>query len=223
MEGKFSYGKVTVNYILPQGKAVAFACYFHGTKELAQRIAKVLEEKEIGVFAIEGEDWNRDLSPWEAAAVFRHEAAFAGGAETYLAFLCQQVIPQTETALQLTIKGRSLMGYSLAGLFAVYAMYETDLFTEIASVSGSLWYDGFIEYMKGKEPCSKPDKVYFSLGKKEKATRNLRMARVEACTTEAKERLEELGISCYFEMNPGNHFYQAEERMERAVRYLYFN
>ena len=47
------------------------------------------------------------------------------------------------------------------------------------------------------------------------------MAGVEECTLKAKARLEEEGISCFFEINEGNHFYQVEERMEKAAEYLF--
>lgn len=221
MEGILEYGTVRLYYVVPEVGHAVSACYVHGTKEMAQRLAKVLEGRQTGVFAIEGEDWNADLSPWSAPAVFKGETDFAGGADVYLDLLCNRVIPQTEETLGLNVVRRGLMGYSLAGLFSVYAMYKTALFSEIASVSGSLWYDGFVEFMQERTVFCKPQKVYFSVGRKEKKTRNRRMAGVEECTLKAKARLEEEGISCLFEINEGNHFYQVEERMEKAAEYLF--
>lgn len=221
MEGVLEYGKIKVYYVIPQAGDVVSACYVHGTKELARRLADTLKERQTGIFAIEGENWNDDLSPWNIPAVFAGEEDFAGGADAYLELLCNKVIPQTERELQLKIGRRGLIGYSLAGLFSVYAMYRIALFTEIASVSGSLWYDGFVEFMGERNVFCKPHKVYFSVGRKEKKTRNPRMARVEECTLKAKARLEEEGISCFFEINEGNHFYQVEERMEKAAKHLF--
>lgn len=197
------------------------ACYVHGKKELAKRLAKALEGASVGIFVIEGEDWTADLSPWKAPEVFKGEPAFAGGADAYLEFLCSYVILQTEKKLQLTVKKRALIGYSLAGLFSVYALYRTTFFTNIASVSGSLWYDGFIDFMLKNETLCKPERAYFSVGIKEKKTRNDRMSKVEDQTLQAKRRLEEMGVSCFFELNEGNHFYQVEERIEKAARWLY--
>ena len=37
-----------------------------------------------------------------------------------------------------------IAGYSLAGLFALYALYKTDAFTRVASMSGSLWFPGIM-------------------------------------------------------------------------------
>jgi len=185
--------------------------------ELLHRVYGLLAGRKIAVFMIEGEDWNADLSPWEAPPVFKAAPPFAGKASGYLSFLCGQVIPQTERRLSISVQKRSLSGYSLAGLFSVYAMYRSALFTEVASVSGSLWFDGFLDYMKENVPLKKPDRVYFSLGAKEKETRNPRMAKVEACTLAAKEYLEGLGIPCLFESNAGGHFHQAQERIEKAI------
>ena len=221
MEGRLEYGKVKVHYVLPKDGEISSACYVHGTEDMAQRLAGALNGGKTGIFSIGGEDWNADLSPWKAPAAFAGEKDFAGGAGIYLDFLCRQVVPQTEHALHLSIKKRGLIGYSMAGLFSVYALYYTGLFTEIASVSGSLWYDGFLAFVKEKDRVCKPGKVYFSVGKKEKKTRNARMARVEDCTRGVINQLEEEGVSCFFEMNEGNHFYHVEERMEKAIRYLF--
>lgn len=218
MEGKFRYQQITVHYHIPDN--AEFACYFHGTSKMSEELSAIQEQRQTGFLAIEGEDWNRDLSPWTAPAVFRQAGDFGGRAAEYLSFLCEVVIPQTEQALGLEVRRRGLMGYSLAGLFAVYAMFETDFFTDIASVSGSLWYDGFIEYIQGREPKRKPDHVYLSLGNKEKNTRNSRMARVWDCTLEVQRYLQNIGVDCVFVHHPGNHFYQEEERMKKAAQWF---
>jgi predicted alpha/beta superfamily hydrolase len=38
-------------------------------------------------------------------------------------------------------------GYSLAGLFALWASTRTDLFFGVAAASPSVWFPGFIDYM----------------------------------------------------------------------------
>ena len=40
----------------------------------------------------------------------------------------------------------AIAGDSMAGLFAVYALYRTQVFSRVASASGSLWYPGLLEY-----------------------------------------------------------------------------
>ena len=84
----------------------------------------------------------------------------------------------------------ALAGYSLGGLTALYALYQTDSFGWIASLSGSLWYDGFCEYMEKERPLRREVNVYLSLGKKERLSRNPRMGKVAECTERARQILE---------------------------------
>lgn len=43
---------------------------------------------------------------------------------------------------------RGIAGYSLTGLFALYyAIYQTDLFSRVGSISGTLWFPGMKEYI----------------------------------------------------------------------------
>ena len=41
-----------------------------------------------------------------------------------------------------------LGGYSLAGLFALWAAYQTDVFSDVAAASPSMWFPGFTGYME---------------------------------------------------------------------------
>ena len=47
-----------------------------------------------------------------------------------------------------------IAGYSLAGLFALWAAWNSGYFRRVASVSGSLWYPGFTDYIRNNEPKS---------------------------------------------------------------------
>ena len=119
--------------------------------------------------------------------------------------------------MRLNRQKRYLIGVSLSGLFAVWASGKTELFEGVGSVSGSLWYDGFIEWMKSQNHfhCSR---YYFSLGEKEKDGKNKRLAAVEGCTLEAVEMLRSAGKSVCFEYNEGNHFGPLIERIEKAIK-----
>ena len=47
MEGILEYGTVRLYYVVPEVGHAVSACYVHGTKEMAQRLAKVLEGRQI--------------------------------------------------------------------------------------------------------------------------------------------------------------------------------
>lgn len=194
--------------------------YTHFSSDMAEAIAALLADTKVALIALDGVDWDSDLSPWPAPRAFRGGSDFSGGADAYLRELTKNIIPTIENTLGLVPYSRAIMGYSLAGLFSVYALYRTEIFNCTASVSGSLWYDGFIDFMKANHLKRLPERVYFSLGDCEKAVRNQRLALVEHCTSEAEMIVKALGVKTTFEMNPGNHFADVPERIAKAIKWL---
>lgn len=193
------------------------------------------------------EDWNRELSPWEAPAVFGKER-FAGRGEETLKWLTQACIPYFQKASWK--KGESVPvfvgGYSLAGLFALWSFHETGLLRGAAACSGSLWYPGFMEYVRDKEAVGnkevvsiagaikkeeaadvddrKKHYIYLSLGTKEGKTRNPVMAAVQGCTEELYDFYRSKPeIMATLEFNPGNHFTEPEKRLLKGFRWLIEN
>ena len=156
-----------------------------------------------------GVEWNRDLSPWSAPSVFGNEP-FGDGAP-YLLENILNLCADTE-------KTYYLGGYSLAGLFALWAAYRTGIFSGVASVSGSLWFPGFDAYMAERE--IQTGSVYLSLGDREEKAKNPVMASVGERTRQAYALLRERGIHCTLERNPGNHFKEPDLRTAKAFAWL---
>ena len=167
------------------------------------------------LICIDGVDWDRDLSPWPAEKVVRGGADFSGGADAFLQVLLQDILPAAEADLSPAWRG--VFGYSLAGLFSLWALTKTDVFARCASVSGSLWFDGFVEYLSAHPLLGTPKRVYLSLGDKEEKAKNPRMQRVRVATEQAREIITKQGVSCAFELNPGGHFQDPLGRQKRAV------
>ena len=164
-------------------------------------------------------DWNRDLSPWPAKAVFGDED-FEGGADNFLRTMRSEVLPAFETGWCEAVMNRYVVGYSLAGLFALYALHHSKRFTGAAAVSGSYWFDGFTEYVEKTPFRGMPKKIYLSLGDQEAKTRNERMAQVEAAGEKLCEIYRARGVNTCWEMNPGNHFADEAERIQKAIDWL---
>ena len=117
------------------------------------------------------------------------------------------------------IPGRKcLAGVSLAGLFALYAASKSDAFAQIISISGSLWYPGFREYLS-EHPFHAED-VYLSLGDQEANSRNPLLASVAEETAACAQILKEKGVSLRQERNPGGHFADGEERLLKALKWF---
>ncbi len=169
-------------------------------------------DKEFCLIAFKIEDWNEELSPWNAPAVFGNEDFGNGAGETLNRILkiCND-----------SSKTYYIGGYSLAGLFALWAVYQTDVFKAVAGVSPSMWFPGFADYMK--ENRMNADKVYLSLGDREEKTRNPIMATVGDRIREAHQLLKQCDISCTLEWNEGNHFREPDIRTAKGFLWLLNN
>ena len=170
--------------------------------------------------AISGLDWNRDMAPWDSPAAFKKGEPFTGGAGDYLRLLVEEIIPRAERELAGPLAWRGIAGYSLAGLFALYAIYQTDVFSRVGCMSGSLWFPGFKEYIFSHEPKRRPDCIYFSLGDKEAKTRNPILKTVQENTEKIQTFYQNKGIDTVFQLNPGNHFVQGSERTVAGIQWL---
>lgn len=102
--------------------------------------------------AIRGLDWNHDMAPWDSPPAFRNGQPFTGGAREYLELLTRRILPAAEQTLVGPPRWRGIAGYSLAGLFALYAICHTDAFSRVGSMSGSLWFPGIREYLHSHAP-----------------------------------------------------------------------
>lgn len=164
-------------------------------------------------------DWNRDLSPWKASKVFRGEEDFSGGADEFIKRL-EKAVPYIEKTEKIEGKTRIIAGYSMAGLFSLYAVYKTELFEKAGSISGSLWFDGFEEYVTNG--LNKPfvSKIYLSLGDREASSRNNRICKVKIVTENIYSYLNTNVCDTVYTLNPGGHFDGIPRRISRAFQEL---
>lgn len=154
-------------------------------------------------------DWFHDLSPWSTPPVFG-DTPFGDGAQDTL----NRILTLTENSEKKYIIG----GYSLGGLFALWAAFQTDVFSGVAAVSPSVWFPGFAEYAAS---CRiKTGRVYLSLGNREEKTRNPVMATVGDRIRELHILLQAQGIPCCMEWNEGNHFMDPDLRTAKGFAWV---
>ena len=163
-------------------------------------------------------DWNHDMSPWYMPSIYSKEKSFSDGADDYLRLLIDEILPKANEMIEGEPGFTGIAGYSLAGLFAIYAMYKTDVFDKVASMSGSLWFYDFMEYCKRNDCRKLPDKIYFSLGDKEANTSNPILKTVEDNTRELSEYFKNIGSEVIFELNKGNHFTDTVLRSAKGIK-----
>ena len=209
--------------IFPSLEATAPIIYLNTASGEGQKVFK--EAQAVGcppftLIAVSGLDWNYDMASWDSPAAFKNGEPFTGGAGDYLRLLVEEIIPRAEKEPVGPPAWRGIAGYSLARLFALYTIYQTDVFSRVGCMSGSLWFPGFKEYIFSHEPKSRPDCIYFSLGDKEAKTRNPVLKTVQENTEEIQTFYQNKGIDTVLQLNPGNHFVRGIERTVVGIQWL---
>ena len=164
--------------------------------------------------AISNLDWNNELSPWASPALYKNDGGFSGGADSYLSLLTDKIISTVCDSIGAKPSYLVLAGYSLAGLFAIYAAYKTDIFSRIVS------FPGFEEYVKSHDFKKKPDCIYLSLGDTEAKAKNKVLATVQDKTESIFELYKSQEIPVIFELNKGNHFTDAALRTAKGIKWI---
>ena len=121
-----------------------------GTRVL-RRVDRLVAERRIDpaclplMVGIDPDPADRGLAqytPWSHPAYKPGAPDFGGGAEVFLA---DTVLPVATALRREHPEGPiGLFGYSLAGLFGLFAMLNTDVFSTYLLASPSTWYPGFV-------------------------------------------------------------------------------
>lgn len=190
--------------------------------------------------------WEENFSPWCAPRVFSKGPNFGDGAQKTLDTLINQVIPWTESDLTEPPAYRVLVGYSLAGLFSLWAGVSQQVarvcqpddvssqpgapyvdasvatFQRIGAVSGSFWFPGLLDYVDQQLSGGVVGltHAYLSLGDREARTPNPQIMHVRENAELLASKLQNAGIISTFELNRGNHFQNVEGRMQKALDWL---
>ena len=207
------YGDTGAEYLLLQ---MADEHDFAGMAREADAIRRQTAQPFLLV-AVPVENWNDDLSPWSAPPAWGKQG-FGGRAGNTLAWLGQAVLSIRQ---QYSVKedGKVILGgYSLAGLFALWAATQTDTLYGVAAASPSVWFPGWSEY-EAAHPIQ-AQRVYLSLGDREEHTKNQTMAAVGDNIRTLHSALTRRGTACTLEWNAGGHFKDADLRTARAFAWV---
>ena len=159
------------------------------------------------------EDWTLDLMPWPDGNISRDPEAGKHGQET-LDCILQDLLPELER--RYGPRPVILGGYSLGGLFALWAATRTDRFPAIAAASPSVWIHGWIPFAKKNRPMA--EAVYLSLGDREEHVKNQAIARVGDNLRAYYGMLQDqMGPEhCALVWEEGGHFNENAGRLARA-------
>lgn len=176
-------------------------CYFF----MAERI-NIEPVEGVRLVMIYPYDWNYCMTPWK---YHDKNMGKTGGGEEFLSWFISEIYDEK-------YQRQYIGGYSLGGLFALFAACEKELFDGVMSVSGSLWYPGALEYFNEKSIGKRIGKIYMSLGDKESLTKNAEREKVGFNTEKLAEvfgRTKEV----FFEYNRGGHFTDINGRITKSI------
>ena len=170
-------------------------------------------EHPFAMAAFKIEDWHLQLTPWHDDAISRREEVGLHAEET-LQFITDELLPRMRSLLgDMPIV---LGGYSLAGLFSLWASTLSSEFQAIAAASPSVWIRDWQTYASAHPTRARV--VYMSLGRKEEHVRNASMARVgDNIRFEHALLKQQLGEDCTtLQWNEGGHFVDMDSRTATA-------
>lgn len=213
-------------HIIENGKPRIILFWLMGEHEkdacftLYETIKKLSSKKDWWFAACEIKDWNTELSPWKAPAVSGSNSFAGEGMQTleWLMQVCNILVSENDGEEK---PAKVIGGYSLAGLFALWAYHETGLFHGAASCSGSLWFPGWMEYLKTHQTVQN-SLIYLSLGRREEKSRNPVMSAIGDVTRGTYEyyKANPKPLDVTLEWNEGNHFSQTDVRMAKGFAWI---
>lgn len=190
--------------------------------EWLERMSEHLRENIIAVY-VPADDWNDSLTPWPEPGETKTAPPFGGKSEEFLKILQTGIIPEMEktAGLEENVE-RDLLGVSLGGLFTLWQWIMCDTFKSISCLSGSFWYEGFLEWFQTHSDnlASKTGKAYFLLGEEEPHSHIKAFQSVGENTETIVEKLKNMGIKTEFEWVPGNHFSDPVHRAQKGLEGL---
>jgi predicted alpha/beta superfamily hydrolase len=171
-------------------------------------------------------NWDEEMSPWPCEKVVSSRDHFTGQAPQYLKWMLETVVPRIEERISKNLSSEVLRnvlaGYSMAGLFALYAPYLTSKFEGVVSASGSVWFPDFAAFVEGHEMQKVPEALYLSIGDQESMTKKKYLSETVNLTKELYEYYLNKGIKTTFELNAGNHFKDYEWRLAKGIAWTLF-
>lgn len=216
----FTIANLNIRTVAGSTDRICYLLYpFDRLEEWTERAAP---EFGVSIAVVTGMDWDNDLTPWPAKGQPPGSPDFRGNAAEFLTTLISEVVPEVERRMNLSADvERTLAGVSLSGLFTLWQWMSNNLFSNIISLSGSFWYDGFVTWIKSLPVPKKPGRAYFLLGNLEAKTKVKAFQLVQTDTVEIVDYLHDNGISDIFELVPGNHYQFPEQRLDRAFARMF--
>lgn len=198
----------TITVFLPPSYAAGDrdypVAYVHDGGDLVQGCVNWLDHlvatgrlPEVIYVGVGTDNRNDDYTPWPAPALLAGRPDFGGKSPAYLAFLADRLKPHIDKSYR-TRRGTEhsgAIGCSFGGLVSMHAGYlRPDAFGAVGSLSGSYWYEGYIDFMRERGAPPEVRKLFMSVGDCEGIYKNNIQKNMVPSTLEARNLLLEQGF-----------------------------
>lgn len=163
--------------------------------------------------------WGDSLTPWPAPPLGAGMEGFGGRAGETLAALARDLGPSAEAGAGLAPRCRAICGYSLGGLFSLYALAREGGLRACACLSGSVWYEGWVDWLRENAPECSGRYAFLSVGRREKRA-GLPFRHVEEDLAACAGILRGRGCRVDVSLGPGGHMQYRRERLAAGLAAL---
>lgn len=164
--------KIPVVYV--QDKESLFDYNKYNTLEKLELMFKNKALKEFLLVGIESKKRIDEYTPWYSKALVEKGEDFGGKGKEYLSFIVEELKTYIDGKYNTKNdkENTGIIGASLGGLISLYAAYiYPNIFGKIGAISPSLWYEGFIDFMKEQDLQVSDNKLYMDVGSQEGLTK----------------------------------------------------
>ncbi|UFT98300.1 alpha/beta hydrolase [Radiobacillus kanasensis] len=170
-----------------------------------------------------------EYTPWHAPALRDDFPDYGGKGKEYIDLVVEEIKPFIDKQYRTRPEKENtgIIGASLGGLISLYACYKySDVFTRFGLLSTSLWYEGFLSFMRSQHLNMKNQRMFLSVGESEGENKTNVQKDMVSNTEEAIAIMRENGLKEYtYKKVPGRKhevaFFQAV--FPEAVAWLFRN
>ena len=189
-------------------------------KNMIKILSNKTQKKDYIILSFQVNDWDNELSPWESKGI--KNEYFKGNGQKTLDFIIKDFLPYFENKFPIIKnKPKIIGGYSLSGLFSLYAFYSTNIFIAVGGFSPLLWYENWNEFINKNEIKNNGSYVYLSLGDIEEKNNEGDLS-IGCKVRDFYEIIsKDKNIKdCIYEINEGDHFDNVEFKIAKGFSWL---
>lgn len=214
----FEYEGKTFDGYLCGNPSAALIVLLNFEKQGSEIVGLIEKERaDFNLIEVTGLRWQDELTPWKHPPVYRGDKGYEGEGYAFMRILTSLILPILLKQFELQPKTIAIAGYSLAGLFSLYCASRSNAFDAAISASGSVWFDGFVDFIRDQGVSQRTKYIYLSLGEGESQTKNATISTVGDKTKELHEFYLTQGIKTDLVWNPGGHFDNETTRIADGI------